>query len=78
MVFAVVVLGWGGASTAFGGGVSIDHSVVVQPGDTLSEIAAAELSGVSVADGVARLQLANNLSSPQIEAGQTLLVPALP
>lgn len=50
-------------------------TVVVGPGQTLSEIAATHLPGGSVADGVARIRIANNLSSAQVSAGQRLVIP---
>ncbi|MFN8046410.1 MAG: LysM peptidoglycan-binding domain-containing protein [Dermatophilaceae bacterium] len=49
-------------------------TVTVAAGETLSGIAARELPGV--ADGVARLQIANNLDSSAISAGATLVIPA--
>jgi hypothetical protein len=54
-----------------------DHAVTVVEGQTLSEVAARELPGVPVAEAVAQLQLANNLPSAQVHAGQVLVVPAL-
>jgi len=53
-----------------------DHAVTVAQGQTLSEIAARELPNLSVADAVAELQLANNLASAHVHAGQVLVVPA--
>ena len=53
-----------------------DHAVTVTAGQTLSEIAARELPGLPVADAVAELQLANNLPSAHVHAGQVLVVPA--
>lgn len=51
------------------------RTLTVQPGQTLSGIAARELPGLSRADGVLELQLANGLSSSQVHAGQQLVVP---
>ncbi|MER7074033.1 LysM peptidoglycan-binding domain-containing protein [Terrabacter sp. NPDC000476] len=51
------------------------RTLTVQPGQTLSGIAARELPGLSRADGVLELQLANGLSTSQIHAGQQLVVP---
>jgi LysM repeat protein len=48
----------------------------VRSGQTLSEIAARELPDLAVSDGVVELQLANALSTSQVRAGQTLLIPA--
>lgn len=63
-----VVSGSGGAGGA-------RYPVTVAPGQTLSEIAAHELPGVPVSDAVADIQLANNLPSGQVEAGQVLVIP---
>jgi LysM repeat protein len=54
-----------------------DHAVTVVEGQTLSEVAARELPALPVAEAVAQLQLANNLPSAQVHAGQVLVVPAL-
>ena len=54
---------------------SAPRPVTVVSGDTLSEIAARELPGLSIDDAVIEIQLANGLSSSQVHAGQTLLVP---
>ncbi len=50
--------------------------LTVQRGETLSEIAAAELPGMSIGEGILAIQLANRLSTAQISAGQTLVIPA--
>lgn len=66
--------------TLFSGGASatvIDHSTTVSAGQTLSEIAVRELPQLPVADAVARIQVANDLTSSDIHAGQTLLIPAV-
>lgn len=59
-----------------GGAPAIDHSVTVAPGQTLSEVAAAEMPDVPLAEGVARLQLVNDLPSSQVSAGEQILIPA--
>lgn len=51
-------------------------TVTVAAGETLSEIAARELPMLPIADGVAKIQIANNLNSPAISAGATLTIPA--
>ena len=56
----------------------IDHVTTVSAGLTLSEIAATQLPSLSIQDAVARIQLANGLSTSQVHAGQSLLIPALP
>jgi LysM repeat protein len=48
----------------------------VQSGQTLSEIAATQLPDLPVAEAVAQIQLANDLASDQVHAGQTLRIPA--
>lgn len=66
-----LVLGVGGvgaASAPLG-------EVQVRPGQTLSEIAYAEMPGLPTAEAVARIQLANNLPSSHVRAGQVLIIP---
>ncbi len=70
---AVVRVGALGSSA---GATSIQSIQTVRPGQTLSEIAARELPAMTVREGVARILLANNLSSSEIHAGQTLAIPA--
>ncbi|HEV7148559.1 MAG TPA: LysM peptidoglycan-binding domain-containing protein [Pedococcus sp.] len=68
------------AITLFSGGASatvIDHSTTVRSGQTLSEIAARQLPQLAVGDAVARIEVVNNLTSSQVHAGQTLLIPAV-
>jgi hypothetical protein len=71
---AVAVLGVGLAGQ-LASASSAPRPVTVVSGDTLSEIAARELPGLPIADAVIEIQLANGLSSSQVHAGQTLLVP---
>lgn len=66
------------AVVAFTGGAAASGApltVTVEQGQTLSQIAAEHMSGSSVATGVAELQLANGLSSAQVKAGQTIVIP---
>jgi hypothetical protein len=72
LVAVAIALLSGGASATV-----IDHSTTVQSGQTLSQIAVAQLPGLSMADAVARIQVANDLTSSEIHAGQTLLIPAV-
>lgn len=51
------------------------QTVTVEQGQTLSEIAAEHLGGMSVATGVAELQAANDLPTAQVQAGQTIVIP---
>jgi len=71
---AVALLGVGLAGQLATAG-SAPRPVTVVSGDTLSEIAARELPGLPIRDAVIEIQLANGLSSSQLHAGQTLLVP---
>lgn len=50
-------------------------SVVVQPGMTLSQIAAEQLPGVPVSQAVTDIQRANKLSTSSIAVGQELVIP---
>lgn len=67
------------ALTMFTGGAApvIDHATTVEQGQTLSQIAAEQLPQLPVAEGVAQIQLANNLSSSEVHAGQSLAIPAI-
>jgi len=56
----------------------IDHATTVSAGQTLSEVAAAQLPSLSVQDAVARIQLVNGLNTSQVHAGQSLLIPVMP
>ena len=49
--------------------------VTVDTGQTLSEIAAAELPDHSISAGIVAIQLANGLSTAQVSAGQQLVIP---
>jgi hypothetical protein len=75
VVALLVIAGAVGASRTVG----VESRVVtVQAGQTLSELAVALLPELSIAEGVAQLQLANGLNTPAIHAGQRLVVPSLP
>ena len=52
--------------------------VVVKQGDSLSGIAARELPQEVNREAVAEIQLANNLPSQHVSAGQELLIPERP
>ena len=56
---------------------TVTLSTTVRSGQTLSEVAATQLPGLPVADAVARIQVANDLASDQVHAGQILLIPAV-
>ena len=71
----VAVASVAGASLAFGGTPAATQEVTVEPGQTLSEIATTELAGLPTAEAVNRIQVANNLSTTHVHAGQTLTIP---
>lgn len=75
---AAVALAVGLASSVSAAAVEIDHSTTVFAGQTLSEVAAAQLPALSINEAVARIQLANNLNTSQVQAGQSLLIPSIP
>ena len=50
-------------------------TVTVAPGQTLSEIALAELPEMSIGQGIIAIQMANKLSTAEVGAGQTLVIP---
>ena len=56
----------------------IDHATTVFAGQTLSEVAAAQLPGLAIDEAVAQIQLANGLNTLQVHAGQSLLIPTMP
>ncbi len=70
-LLAVAVFGVGAA------GATIERTVTVQPGQTLSEVAATELPQLSIAEGVAQIQLANAMNTSQVRAGQRLAIPTI-
>jgi LysM repeat protein len=69
-------LGWT-VTSAMAGAASSAHTVTVEAGQTLSAVAARELPDLPAREGVARLQLANGLSSSDVHAGQVLQIPAV-
>jgi hypothetical protein len=70
VAIAIALFSGGGAAAPV-----VDHATTVQPGQTLSEIAAQQLPQLAVSDAVARIQVANDLTSSQVHAGQTLVIP---
>lgn len=75
VVVAAVTL----ALALFSGGASamvIDHSTTVQSGQTLSQIAVQQLPQLPMAEAVAQIQIANDLTGTDVHAGQTLLIPS--
>jgi hypothetical protein len=69
-------LGWTVMATVTAGALPPARSVTVEGGQTMSAIAARELPDLPVPEGVARIQLANRLSSSDVHAGQVLRIPA--
>ncbi|MFC7488282.1 LysM peptidoglycan-binding domain-containing protein [Knoellia sp. CPCC 206453] len=75
---AVVLVALLVAFVALTGGAAASapaETVTVQQGQTLSEIAAENLTGVSIATGVSMLQDANDLASAQVQVGQAIVIP---
>lgn len=64
---------WAGS---WGSAGPTSYAVTVQPGDTLSQIAAREIPDLPVGAAVTRIQLANRMSTGQVDAGEVLLIPA--
>lgn len=56
-------------------GASTVETVVVQPGQTLSQVAATELPGMPLDAAIVQIQLANEMNTLQVQAGQTLEIP---
>jgi len=79
LTLTVVVAAIALAVALFSGGSAsatvIDHATTVAPGQTLSEIATQQLPQLPMAEAVAQLQIANDLTGSDIHAGQTLLIP---
>ena len=75
---AVTILAVAVANSVGAAGAQIDHATTVSAGQTLSEVAARQLPSLPIHNAVARIQLANGLSSSQVHAGQLLLIPKLP
>jgi hypothetical protein len=51
------------------------HTVTVRPGQSLSQIAATELPGLSPAQGMTAIRVANELNTTTITPGQSLVIP---
>ena len=70
LVTAVALMGMRGAGAA-----EPLPTVTVAAGQTLSEVALAELPGMSIGEGILAIQIANQLSTAQVSAGQELVIP---
>jgi len=75
---AVAVVALALAASVDAAAPQIDHATTVLAGQTLSEVAAAQLPSLPIPDAVARIQLANDLNTSQVHAGQSLLIPVMP
>lgn len=71
-VVAALVATMGGLVPAFGEAPA--REVVVRPGQTLSQIAATELPDLPLDRAIVQIQLANQLNTLQVHAGQTLQI----
>ena len=75
---AAMALAVGIATSVSAAAPQIDHATMVFAGQTLSEVAAAQLPGLPINEAVARIQLANDMNTSQVHAGQSLLIPSMP
>ena len=75
---AATTLGLTVATSVMASGPQIHSVTTVSAGQTLSEVAATQLPGLPINEGVARIQLANGLNTSQLHAGQSLLIPSVP
>ena len=50
-------------------------TITVAPGQTLSEVALAELPEMSISEGIIAIQIANQMSTALVSAGQELVIP---
>ncbi|WP_377641803.1 LysM peptidoglycan-binding domain-containing protein [Oryzobacter terrae] len=77
LALALATAGVLGLTGLSGAGAAEPLTVVtVAPGQTLSEIAATQLPDLSVSTGIVAIQVANELNSAQVSAGQQLVIPA--
>ncbi|MFC7594988.1 LysM peptidoglycan-binding domain-containing protein [Terrabacter sp. GCM10028922] len=72
VVVSVLAVGLAGQIASASGEPRV---VTVESGQTLSGIAARELPGLPISDGVVELQIANALSTTQIHTGQRIVIP---
>lgn len=80
LVGLVIVVALGGASVGSAAHAETASApvrqVVVQRGDTLSQIAVDEMPHLSVGEAIFRIQQANKMSTTQVSAGQTIVIPS--
>lgn len=72
-VIALSMAAWTLIAPSPGG---VDHTVVVESGQSLWQIAAAELPALDTSAAVVEIQQLNNLQSGQVRIGQVLRIPA--
>lgn len=70
LALGLIFVGGGAASTT-----EQPIRVTVEPGQTLSEIAAEHRPDVSIRTGMTRIQQANQMNTDQIYGGQVLVIP---
>jgi len=76
LLAVATALAWTLVSTVSAGATALERTVTVEAGQTLSAIAVREFPDTPVREGVARIQLANGLSSGDVHVGQVLQIPA--
>lgn len=74
-VATVVVLAIAAILGMLPAAASGSHTVVVQPGQTLSQIAVTELPELPMDRAIVQIQLANQMNSLDVQAGTTLQIP---
>jgi nucleoid-associated protein YgaU len=75
VVLAVIAISLGLSKVALGDAGTVQAAVVVQPGDTLWDIAAARYPGDDVRVRVDEIERLNGLRGAEIEVGETLRLP---
>jgi LysM repeat protein len=75
VIVAVVSVTVGLSKVALGDARSVNATMVVQPGDTLWDIAAARYPTDDVRLRVDQIERLNGLRNPTIEVGETLRLP---
>ncbi len=72
MAFAITARAGRGAAAEVG---APGHAMTVRAGQTLSQIALAELPGLPLDEAITRIQLANAMSTTAVRAGAVLTIP---
>ncbi len=55
--------------------LSVDHATTVRSGQTLTDVAMAELPAIDVREGIRRIRIVNGLQGTGLYPGQTLQIP---